>query len=88
MASGLLYDRHGNKSSKRVFGAVGLVFYYILVGLISAFSVYTGNDIGVNVTGLVNGLGLISGGLLGVGVAEGISDAIRNRSNLNTDINQ
>jgi len=70
MANKWYQDSDGNTSGKRIFGAVGFSLY-ILTGIgLSVFSVYTGNDLGVNVAGILGGIGMTSGGLLGIGVVE------------------
>ncbi len=70
MNNKLLQDAHGNTSSKRVFGAIGLGLYFAIGSIIAIYSVYTGNDIGTNATTLLNGFGLTGAALLGAGVIE------------------
>ena len=66
----LLKDESGNVSSKRVFGAIGIGFFFLLGGGIALYSVFTGNDVGTNAGQLVTMIGIISGSLLGIGVVE------------------
>jgi hypothetical protein len=68
--SNLLKDANGNESSKRVFGAIGISLFYIMSGIIAFYSVYTGNDIGVNAVNLISGVGYTGTALLLGGVIE------------------
>ncbi len=70
MNNKLLQDSKGNTSSKRVFGAIALILYFVIGSAISLYTVYTGNDIGVNAVSILNGFGLTGSALLGIGVAE------------------
>ena len=70
MGNKLLEDSKGNASSKRLFGAIGLILYYGLGSFVSVLSVYTGNDIGANAVTLLNGIGITGASLLGIGVVE------------------
>ncbi len=70
MQSTLLKDSTGNTSSKRVFGAIGLVAFFAISIVLSIHSVKTGNDVGSNASGLLTTMAVVSGSLLGVGVVE------------------
>jgi hypothetical protein len=68
----VLKDSKGKASSKRLFGTIGLTLFFLASIGIAVYSVFTGNDVGPQAAGLVNGVGYVSGALLGVGVFEGI----------------
>ena len=70
MANKLLQDVNGNTSSKRIFGAIGISLYYAMSSVIAIYSVYTGNDIGVNAVNLVSGIGYTGTALLLGGIVE------------------
>lgn len=70
MKGTLLKDCNGHVSSKRVFGAIGLVAFFATSIILSAISVKTGNDVGSNASGLLTTMAVVSGSLLGVGVVE------------------
>jgi hypothetical protein len=70
MNNKLLQDSHGNTSSKRVFGAIGLALYFVIGSVVAVYTVYTGNDVGSNAVNLLNGFGLTGTALLGAGVIE------------------
>lgn len=70
--SDLMKDSKGKASTKRLFGTIGLSLFFLASIGIAVYSVFTGNDIGPQAAGLVNGIGYVSGGLLGIGVLEGI----------------
>lgn len=68
----MLQDSNGNTSSKRVMGTIGMVAYLFSSILIVFYSVYSGGEISANAVSMLNGVGIVSGGLLGVGVFEGL----------------
>jgi hypothetical protein len=68
----VLKDSKGKASSKRLFGTIGLTLFFLASIGIAVYSVFTGNDVGPQAAGLVNGVGYVSGALLGIGVFEGI----------------
>lgn len=77
----ILEDANGNKSSKRVFGAIGMGLFFVSSIGIAVYSVSTGNDVGVNATQLVTWVGVVSGSLLGIGVVEHLANGNRNNNN-------
>ena len=72
MGHKLLEDSKGNQSSKRLWGSIGMGLYFLASVFLAGYSVYTGNDVGVQAAGLVNGIGVVSAALLGIGVLEGL----------------
>lgn len=75
-------DSNGKGSGKRVFGGIGMSFYLIATTAISVFSVYTGNDIGVNASRLLTSMGISCASLLGIGVVEGFAQAKKLREEM------
>jgi len=72
MKGTMLKDSGGDTSSKRVMGTIGMACFLASAIGIAIYSVFTGNDIGSNAVGLITSVGIVSGGLLGVGVLEGL----------------
>lgn len=72
MANTMLQDSAGNTSSKRVMGTIGMGIFILASVGIAFYSVSTGNTVDPGAVTLINGVGYVSGGLLGVGVIEGL----------------
>ncbi len=73
MKGTLFKDANGNVSSKRIFGAIGLVAYSATSIAMAIISVKSGTDIGSSAAGLLTTMAVVSGSLLGIGVVENFS---------------
>lgn len=63
-------DSNGNKSSKRIYGAMLIIIAIILSIVLFSFSLYTKVGDPATATNVINGMYMLGGGLLGIGVFE------------------
>ncbi len=73
MKGTLFKDSNGNVSSKRIFGAIGLIAFFVVSIALAILSIKTGTDVGANASGLLTTMAVVSGSLIGIGVVENFS---------------
>lgn len=63
-------DSNGNKSSKRIYGAIILIIAIIKSIVLFSFSLYTKVGDPTTAINIIDGMYILGGGLLGIGIFE------------------